>query len=190
MNAIDFNVFQTLTTRLLLRREQRGFHYPAENNWTHSFNAENNWTHRFNGIVHQEYALAQYKLDKIDAYTIRIIDGIFWNDPVTPTKGHRYFSSKHGFYEYATIDRQWTAMLYEFRDNYPGADYKLDWYRFNSRSDAVYVETWDWDSAVKDPEKCFTVSARPRDNAALGRTGESAPSRSLPGAGRSPFVRN
>lgn len=180
MNAIDFNVFRTLTTRLLLRREQRGFHYLAENNWTHSFN----------GIIHQEYALAQYKLDKIDAYTIRLIDGIFWNDPVTPTKGHRYFSSKHGFYEYATIDQQWTAMLYEFSDNYPGADYTLDWYRFNSPSDAVYVETWDWDSAVKDPEKCFTVSARPRDNAALGRKGESAPARPLPGAGRSPFVRD
>lgn len=186
MNAIDSDVFRTLTTRLLLRREKRGFHYLAENNWTHTFQ----------GIVHHEYALAQYKTEKPDAYTIRLnaytirlIDGIFWNDPVTPTKGHRYFSGKHGFYEYATIDQQWTAMLYEFSDNYPGADYMLDWYRFNSPSDAVYVETWDWDSAVKDPEKCFTVSARPRDNAALGRTGDSAPSRSLPGSGRSPFVR-
>jgi len=178
MDAIDSSVFQTLTTRLLLRQEQRGFHYLAENNWTHTFQ----------GIFHHEYAIAQYKTEKHVAYTIRLIDGIFWNDPVTPTKGHRYFRAEHGFYEYATIDRQWTAMLFEFKDNYP-ADYTLDWYRFNSPSDAVYVETWDWDSAVIDPEKCFTVSARPRNNAALGRTGGSAPSRPLPGEGRSPFWR-
>lgn len=176
MDAIHFDVFQRLATRLLTRAKRRGVEatHPSnqirfdETSWEYNANSAED------GVPHIEYGLL------IDDRTIRIIDGIFWDGrDLERSRPNGIFThgddpSRAGFYDRVPSEDRWTVTLYTERSN--RYHYSLDWYRHSLRH-PKYVETWKWDFDNRDAESCFEVARNPvREQLAGG----SAPSRRLP----------